>query len=221
MSVTHIRKLQENTAVLCKMAAKLSGWVLLGDPDMSDRGSWNVLLSHPASGVRCEISNQRIRTCLTGQNSGSEISRRRKGNRLRVQGVGTPHRDDTERALLSGATPSEFPKRTHAAMLFGATPSEFPNRTCTAMLFGLPQGEAHGTRDHHTLDDSISYPDMLSGSLTNVSKPCYSPCSTALRWCVRTPYPDIFCREDWRIPYSLHSGFAYGKRLQSFGSSYF
>ena len=25
MSVTHIRKLQENTAVLCKMAAKLSG----------------------------------------------------------------------------------------------------------------------------------------------------------------------------------------------------
>ena len=80
----------------------------------------------------------------------------RKGDCLRVQGVGTPSPDDTERGLLSGATPSGFPKR-----------------TCTAMLFGLPQGEAHGTRDHHTPDDSISYPDMLSGSLTKVHKPCY------------------------------------------------
>ena len=31
-----------------------------------------------------------------------------------------------------------------------------------APLTRLPQGEAHGTRDHHTLDDSISYPDMFS-----------------------------------------------------------
>ena len=30
-------------------------------------------------------------------------------------------------------------------------------------LSGLPQGEAHGTRNHHTPDDSILYPDMLSG----------------------------------------------------------
>ena len=97
-----------------------------------------------------------------------------------------------------------------------------------APLSGLPQGEVPGTRDHHTPDDSISYPDMLSGSLTNVSKPCYSPCSTALRWCVRTPCPDIFYREDWtrtqsglkacvhlaamvlHSEYSLHSGFVYG-----------
>ena len=77
-----------------------------------------------------------------------------KGDRLRVQGVGTPIPDDTERALLSGATPSGFPKR-----------------TCTAMLSGLPPGEAHGTREHHTPNDSISYPDMLSGwkTLINVS----------------------------------------------------
>ena len=52
-------------------------------------------------------------------------------------------------------------------------------------------------------DSSISYPDVLFGSLT----------STAIRWCVRTPCPDIFC--------SLHSGFAYGKGLQSFTSSCF
>ena len=52
-------------------------------------------------------------------------------------------------------------------------------------LFELPQGEAHDTREHHTLADSISYPDMLSESLT----------SAAIRWCVRTPYPDIFAMD--------------------------
>ena len=57
----------------------------------------------------------------------------RKGDRLRVQGVGTPLSDDTERARLSESTPSGFPKR-----------------TCGAPLSGLPQGEAHGTREHHT-----------------------------------------------------------------------
>ena len=71
--------------------------------------------------------------------------------------------------------------------------------TWRAPLSGLPQGEAQGTREHHTPDDNISYPDMLSGSLTRVSKPCYviptachSPRSAAIRWCVRTPYLDIF-----------------------------
>nr|CAN76237.1 hypothetical protein VITISV_034854 [Vitis vinifera] len=41
---------------------------------------------------------------------------RRKEDCLRVQGVGTPPPDDTERASLSGATPSGFPKRTHGAL---------------------------------------------------------------------------------------------------------
>ena len=66
-------------------------------------------------------------------------------------------------------------------------------------LSGLPQGEAHDTCEHHTPDDSISYSDMLSGSLTKVSKPCYviptachSPRSAALQWYVRTPCPNIF-----------------------------
>ena len=40
----------------------------------------------------------------------------RKGDRLRVQGVGTPPPDDTEQASLSGATPSEFPKRIRGAL---------------------------------------------------------------------------------------------------------
>ena len=71
-----------------------------------------------------------------------------------------------------------------------------------APLSGLSQGEAHDTREYHTPDDNISYPDMLSESLTKVSKPCYvisiachSPRSAALRWCVWTPCPDIFAMD--------------------------
>ena len=46
-------------------------------------------------------------------------------------------------------------------------------------------------------NDSISYPDMLSGwkTLTKASKPCYSLRSAALQWCVRTPCPDIFAKD--------------------------
>ena len=58
----------------------------------------------------------------------------------RVQIVGTPPPDDTERALLSGATPSRFLKRT-----YGGAP-----------LSGLLQGEAHSTREYHTR--TIAYP---------------------------------------------------------------
>ena len=75
---------------------------------------------------------QRIRICLTGEVEmpSSPIRRqapdvkypekveRRKGDCLRVHGVRTPPPDDTERASLSGATPSKFPKRTHGALLY-------------------------------------------------------------------------------------------------------
>nr|CAN70681.1 hypothetical protein VITISV_015196 [Vitis vinifera] len=46
----------------------------------------------------------------------SEKMERRKGDRLHVHGVGTLPPDDTDRASLSGATPSEFPKRTRGAL---------------------------------------------------------------------------------------------------------
>ena len=46
----------------------------------------------------------------------SENLEHRKGDRLRVHGVGTPPPDDTEHASLSGATPSGFPKRTSGAL---------------------------------------------------------------------------------------------------------
>nr|CAN80397.1 hypothetical protein VITISV_003480 [Vitis vinifera] len=73
---------------------------------------------------------QRIQICLTGEVETPsfpirrltpdvkypEKVERRKGDRLRVHGVGTLPPDDTERASLSGATPSRFPKRTRGAL---------------------------------------------------------------------------------------------------------
>ena len=63
-----------------------------------------------------------------------EKMERRKGDHPRVHGVGTPPPDDTERASLSGATPSRFPKR---ASLSGSTSSGFLKL-------------ARGTCEHHT-----------------------------------------------------------------------
>ena len=54
----------------------------------------------------CETSGWNVR-CHTSQ-----------GGRLRVQGVGTPPPDDTERVSLSGATPSRFSKRICGALLY-------------------------------------------------------------------------------------------------------
>ena len=105
----------------------------------------------------------------------SEKVEHRKGDRLRVQGVGTPPPDDTERVSLSGATPSGFPKKTRG-------------------VFPYPDSSRRSTRHSRSShpDDSISYQDVLSGSLTKVHKPCYviptichSPRST-VRWCVLT-----------------------------------
>ncbi|RVX13832.1 hypothetical protein CK203_010221 [Vitis vinifera] len=68
-----------------------------------------------------------------------------------------PSPDDTWRASLSGTTPSGLPKEGHVA--------RSPIRTSSG----------RNTRHSRTSypDDSISYPDMLSGSLTKVSKSCY------------------------------------------------
>ena len=140
---------------------------------MSDRRSWNALLSHPASGAGCEISGE-------GGTSQGGLS-----------------------ACAWCKDPS--PWWHWARIAIRSNSIRIPQEdTWCAPLSRLPQGEAHDTRYYHTLDDSISYSDLLSESLTKVHKPCYviptarhSPRSTALRWCVRTPCLDIFCREDW------------------------
>ena len=56
---------------------------------------------------------------------------RRKGDRLRAQGVGTPPLDDTEHASLSGATPSGFPKMTHGTLPY---PDSLREKHTTLMI---------------------------------------------------------------------------------------
>ena len=88
--------------------------------------------------------------------------------------------------LPSGCEISGCKMSAHA-MLSGATPSGFPKRTRDALPYlDSLKREAHDTRDHHTR--TIAYP-------------------------IRICCPNH--------PYSLHFRFAYGKGLQSFGSSCF
>nr|CAN74891.1 hypothetical protein VITISV_038854 [Vitis vinifera] len=95
MSIGIIRKLQENTAALYTERKTLRVSVI--------RRSGYVYpekLKRPPLLSVCEISGSMLR----------------KGDRLRVQGVGTPLSDDTECARLSRSTPSGFPKRTRGAL---------------------------------------------------------------------------------------------------------
>nr|CAN72922.1 hypothetical protein VITISV_035250 [Vitis vinifera] len=88
---------------------------------------------------RCDTSRWNER-CHTSQ-----------GGRLRVQGVGTPSPDDTERASLS--------EQLHPDSLRGyvaRSPIQTP----------LGRSTRHSQSSH--LDDSISYLDMLSGSLAKL-----------------------------------------------------
>ena len=99
-----------------------------------------------------------------------------------MQDVGTPLPDDTELKAI----------RINSIRI----PQE--DMWC-APLSGLPQGEAHGTREHHTR--TIAYPIRICcpNHGLKVSKPCFvirtachRPCSAVIRWCVRTPCLDIF-----------------------------
>ena len=67
---------------------------------------------------------------------------RRKGDRLRGHGVGTPSPDDTERASLSGATPSGFPKRTRDALPY----SDSLKEKHTTLANNTPQKIAYPIR---------------------------------------------------------------------------
>ena len=133
MSVANIWKLQENTAALCKIGCK----ILRVSAIRGSRYVWLGKLKRPPlpSGVKCWMQNIRMECrrrripdvrhsggMSAEQNSGCESSgwnvrcHTSQGGRLRVQGVGTPPPDDTERTSLSGATPSGLPKRTHGAL---------------------------------------------------------------------------------------------------------
>ena len=119
---------------------------------MFDRGSWNTLLSHLASGAGCEIFGERKNKA--GQNSGCGISGE----------DGTSQEGPSVCAWCKDPSPWWY----RARIAIRSNSIRIPQEdTWCAPLSGLPQGEAHDTRDHHTPDDSISYPDMLSGSLSH------------------------------------------------------
>ena len=107
------------------------------------RGSGHVCLGKlklPPLPFGCEISGCEMSTNGIPLPGWNELCR--KGDRLRVKGVGTPPPDDTERALLSGATPSGFPKRTRATMLSGSTPSGFPHEDMRRHAIRTPSGRS-------------------------------------------------------------------------------
>ncbi|RVW82087.1 hypothetical protein CK203_052461 [Vitis vinifera] len=74
----------------------------------------------PSSPIRRQAPDAKYPDRMsTEKNSGCGISREfgtSQGGRMRVHGVGTPPPDDTERASLSRAIPSGFPKRTRDAL---------------------------------------------------------------------------------------------------------
>ena len=92
----------------------LSGWALSEDLVMFVWESWNA-----SSPIRHHVPNVKYpnKSGMTADSIPAvrhpEKVKRRKGDRLHVQGVGTPSPDDTERASLSGDTPSGFLKRTY------------------------------------------------------------------------------------------------------------
>ena len=167
----------------------LSGWTLSEDPDMSDRRSWNVLLSHPAvryPNVKCRRIEFRMWNVGARNSSPGGLSYAAQ------EGLSTC-------ARCRDPSPGWHGVR-KAIRINSIRISQEDTRR--APLSGFPLVEAHNTREHHTSDDSISYMDMLSGSLTNVSKPCYSSRSVALRWCVRTSFapciPNLLMAKDFK-----------------------
>ena len=90
------------------------------------------MLKHRISDVKCRRTEFWMWN-VDARNSGCEMSAHgilpqvdwamlHKGDRLRVQGVGTPLPDDTERTRLFGSTPSGFPKRTCGALPLSGLP---------------------------------------------------------------------------------------------------
>ena len=171
-SVGNIRKLQENTAALytekktLRVSANRSGYVWPDklkrpplpsgcqaldvkypekDPDMFDRGSWNVFLSHLAvryPDVKCRRTEFRMWNI------------RRRWNVGRIEFL--PGWNELFHASQGG--PSACPRcRDPSPWWHGARKAirinsiRIPQEDMwRAPLSRLPQGEAHGTREHHT-----------------------------------------------------------------------
>ena len=124
MSVTNIGKLQKNTATLCKKWLRNSPGKLYQRIRICLTGEVETP-SFPIRRQAPDVKYPEKVECLPDRISDvryPEKVEHRKGDCLRVHGVGTPPPDDTERASLSGATPSGFPKRTCGALPLSGLP---------------------------------------------------------------------------------------------------
>ena len=155
-------------------------------------GSFIRTSRHCAKWLRNSLGKryQMIRICLTGEVETPSFPIRRQAPNVKY-----PEKVERQPDKIPDVRSAHhYPEKLHPDSPRGHV-AHSPIRT--------PSGRStRHSRSSHS-DDSISYLDMLSGSLTKVHKPCYviptachSPRSAALRWCVRTPYPNIFCRED-------------------------
>ena len=133
--------------------------IRLEDPDMSDltefriwdiRRRWNV--------GRTEF--------LPGWN---EICRARKGDRLRVQGVGTPPPDDTERTLLSGALHPDSP-RGHVACSPIRTPSDGVSGRPVRTSFAMDSKELSSISDCFGDQKAIKTPKLNTNWLELIAR---------------------------------------------------
>nr|CAN74323.1 hypothetical protein VITISV_003020 [Vitis vinifera] len=160
MSVAHIEKLQENTATLCKMDVKLSGSkVELAETEENLHHAWvvqilKVLCKCCVSFAQAEGVVRVSRCCANFVQAWSSCLPKAISSSFQLQIVHGLKRWIIDFLSFEMSNSIQIPQED----------------TRRAPLFGLPQGEAHDTRDHHTLDDGISYPDMLSGSLSHT--PC-------------------------------------------------
>ena len=151
---------------------------------MSDRRGWNVLLSHPAMRYPKKVGCQSDRIATVRHLDKVERWPDRIPNVRHPGGMSyVARRKGGSSACARCRDPSSWWHVACIAIWSNSirTPQE---DTWHAPLSGLPQGEALTSHP----DDSISYSDMLSGLLTEVSKPCYviptachSPRSAACR----------------------------------------
>ena len=115
-------------------------------------GSFRRTPRHCAKWLRNSLGKhyQRIRICLTGEvETSSSPIRRQAPDAKYPDGISTEKNSGCETSgwNVGGAEFWMWYIRVECRRV---------------PLSGLPKGEAHGTRDHHTPNDSISYPDMLS-----------------------------------------------------------
>ena len=170
---------------------------------MSDQGSWNAFLSHPASGAECEISGEGGTSAgqnsgceiseeggtLVGHNSGCEISGEGGTSAGQNSGCEISGEGGTSQGGLSACARCRDPSPWwHGARIaIWSNSIRIPQEdTWRAPLSGLPQGEAHGTRDHHTRaiaypiriccsneKDSLPQPTRHSDGVSGRSVPCH------------------------------------------------